>query len=384
MKQFLRLVLISIIAISCKNDIDRTDYVIDGNAEGMYNGIRVYLSAVDATGRQVNIDTAIVMNETFKMTGQLNHPKLHFISVNGLVGKLPIMIENTEMKLNINKSALGNSQVLGSKSNDLLREYDTTINDLKLKSKTLSTEYRAAQIAKDTLAIKTIEPKLIELGKNMNNLGFDFAKKNNTSFVALQIFTNELRKSNLDLEELKTIFNGFSEDIKNSDEAKIVINRLDFLTKKAEAEKSTAIGEKAPEFSAPNPDGETIALNEVVSKNKITIIDFWAAWCGPCRRENPNILKIYNQYHTKGLEIIGVGLDGRRGQQNPKEAWVKAINDDNLTWYQVSNLKYFDEIAQSYNVNSIPSMFILNNKGEIIAKNLRGKDLENKIAELLN
>ena len=111
---------------------------------------------------------------------------------------------------------------------------------------------------------------------------------------------------------------------------------------------------------------------------KVTIIDFWASWCKPCRIENPNVVKIYNKYHDKGLNIIGVSLD------KTQNSWTKAIADDQLAWNHVSNLKYWQEpIAQQYGVRSIPSTFILDQDGNIVAKNLRGYALENKISELL-
>jgi thiol-disulfide isomerase/thioredoxin len=110
---------------------------------------------------------------------------------------------------------------------------------------------------------------------------------------------------------------------------------------------------------------------------KVTIVDFWAAWCKPCRAENPNVVKIYNKYHDKGLNILGVSLDRKA------EDWKKAIEDDGLTWNHVSNVDYFDEIAKLYNVEAIPATFILDAEGTIIAKNLRGPALEEKIAELL-
>ena len=125
-----------------------------------------------------------------------------------------------------------------------------------------------------------------------------------------------------------------------------------------------------------------VSLNDV--KGKVTIIDFWAAWCGPCRRENPNVVRIYNKYHDQGLEIIGVSLDGTRNQKDPKNAWLNAIKKDELTWTHVSNLQYFqDPVAQLYNINAIPATFILDEKGKIVAKNLRGRALELKVQELL-
>ncbi|WP_339755901.1 TlpA disulfide reductase family protein, partial [uncultured Winogradskyella sp.] len=125
-----------------------------------------------------------------------------------------------------------------------------------------------------------------------------------------------------------------------------------------------------------------VSLNEL--RGKVTIIDFWAAWCGPCRKENPNVVRIYEKYHDQGLEIIGVSLDGHSRQQNPKKAWLDAIEKDKLTWNHVSNLKYFnDPVAQLYNISSIPATYILDSTGIIVDKNLRGRALENRIKELL-
>ncbi len=140
----------------------------------------------------------------------------------------------------------------------------------------------------------------------------------------------------------------------------------------------TNIGDYAPTFTAPTPDGNSFSTASLESK--VTILDFWASWCGPCRKENPNVVRMYNQYHDKGLEIVGVSLD-KAGQ---KDRWLKAIEQDKLTWKHVSNLQGWQEpIAQTYGVRSIPATYILDKDGKIVAKNLRGKALEDKVAELL-
>lgn len=140
----------------------------------------------------------------------------------------------------------------------------------------------------------------------------------------------------------------------------------------------TNIGDYAPTFTAKTPEGTDLSLGDV--KAKLVILDFWASWCGPCRRENPNVVKMYNKYHERGLEIVGISLD-KAGQ---KQRWVNAIEQDKLTWRHLSNLKGWEEpIAQTYGVRSIPATYILDEDGKIIAKNLRGKALENKVAEIL-
>jgi len=151
------------------------------------------------------------------------------------------------------------------------------------------------------------------------------------------------------------------------------------LEKRIASAKRAEIGEMAPEFSAATPNGETLALSEVLGK--YTIIDFWASWCRPCRRENPNVVKVYEKYHDKGLNIISVSLD-KPGQ---KDRWLQAIQDDRMDWFHVSNLQFWqDPIAQEYNVRSIPATFLLDADGRIIDKNLRGPALEQRISELLD
>ena len=127
----------------------------------------------------------------------------------------------------------------------------------------------------------------------------------------------------------------------------------------------TSIGEIAPNFEGPSPSGEILNLSNL--KGKVTIIEFWASWCRPCRVENPNLVRLYKEMHPKGLEIVGVSLDRN------KSSWLRAIDDDGLIWRHVSNLKFWqDPIAKLYNIRAIPASFIIDQEGRIIEKNLRG------------
>ena len=135
------------------------------------------------------------------------------------------------------------------------------------------------------------------------------------------------------------------------------------------------MGTIAPDFTMNNPEGKPIQLSSL--RGKVVMIDFWASWCGPCRQENPNVVKLYQQYHEKGFEIIGVSLD------RTKEDWVKAIQDDKLTWIHVSDLQYWQNAAALlYSVKLIPQSYLLDKEGKIIAKGLRNEQLDKKLKEL--
>lgn len=141
--------------------------------------------------------------------------------------------------------------------------------------------------------------------------------------------------------------------------------------------KKTAIGQPAPEISLPTPEGKVVSLSSF--KGKYVLVDFWAKWCGPCRQENPNVVKAYKQFNGKGFEILGVSLD------RVKQDWIAAIQEDGLVWTQVSDLKYFDcQAAKDYNIEGIPFSVLVDPNGVIIAKNLRGIDLQKKLEEVLN
>ncbi|MDO1500462.1 TlpA disulfide reductase family protein [Winogradskyella maritima] len=384
MKSYLFVLITGLLLASCTEKEPRTDYVINGNAKDVYNGIRVYMSKVGPNGRPVMVDTAIVMNEKFKFTGALSHPELYYLNVASVNGRIPVMLENAEMTFELDKSNILESILLGSEAHSEMLEFNSTIQEHKEKLIQAQKNYSDAQFVRDSVNMEKDKEVIEKLNKRIQDYPFEFIDDHQDSFSTVQILEMQLRSRDFDLNRIAKAFNNLDPSIKNSEPGLSVKNKIDGLRQLIEKEKATQIGAIAPKFSAPQPDGTTLALDEVLKKGEITIIDFWAAWCGPCRRENPNVVRIYEKFHDKGLEIIGVGLDGRRGQQNPKEAWEKAIKDDGLTWHQVSNLKYFDQIAKDYNVNAIPAMFILDKEGKIIAKNLRGIQLENKVAELLN
>jgi peroxiredoxin len=195
-----------------------------------------------------------------------------------------------------------------------------------------------------------------------------FVETHPDALISAMLVNRMVQSGSVPVSEAASLFDGLSEELRQSAIGQQIDAQVSTLRR-------SAIGSKAPDFSAPTPTGETLALNQVLGK--VTLVDFWAAWCRPCRAENPNIVKVYSKYKDKGLSVLGVSLD-----RNAND-WINAIEQDGLTWHHVSNVRYFDEIAELYNVRAIPASFILDENGVIVAKNLRGPALEAKIAELL-
>ena len=179
-----------------------------------------------------------------------------------------------------------------------------------------------------------------------------------------------------DQAEIKELYNSLDESVKNTKDGKELGDTFKQMEEQEKAMANVGVGKKAPAFSAATPDGKMMSLKDAMGK--VTIIDFWASWCKPCRMENPNVVAMYNELHGQGLNIIGVSLD------KEADAWKKAIADDKLTWSHVSNLKFWeDPIAKLYGVQSIPATFVLDAEGNIVAKDLRGDQLKVKVKELL-
>jgi thiol-disulfide isomerase/thioredoxin len=262
--------------------------------------------------------------------------------------------------------------VTGNLQNDSYREF--AINSRKVtKLRTeISDSYRAAKRANDAGLINKLQQKNVIVTNNEVAFKKNFAKENPNSIFALLLVSEMLSQKQLNAREASDLVANFSPKIGSTDIAKEI-------TATAQNLKNSDVGGKAPAFTAKTPEGTNLSLQDAMGE--YTIIDFWASWCGPCRKENPNVVRVYNNYHDKGLNIISVSLD-KAGQ---KDRWIKAIKKDKMAWFHVSNLQFWqDPIAKQYGVRSIPATFLLDKNGIIIAKNLRGNALDAKVASLLD
>lgn len=234
---------------------------------------------------------------------------------------------------------------------------------------TLYNQYREAAKNDDQVRLEELSELIDTKDDERLAQTIDYAYANNKSIVsAYLIMTNNYY---LELAELDTITSNFDNSIKQTKYVELLLDRISNLYK-------VSIGSSFTDFTLNDTTGNPIALSSLIGENYL-LIDFWASWCGPCRRENPNIVAVYNDYNSKGFDIIGVSLD------TDKNNWIKAIEKDSLTWSHVSDLQGWNSAAgKLYAVNAIPHSVILNENGTIVAKNLRGEELRDKIAELLN
>ena len=386
MKKYYIIILLCCV-FSCEKKSSQNFYNINVKSKNIYNGMRSYIKTVGQRGRKIPIDTAIVMNEAFTFNGELEEPGLYYLTVDNVPGQLPIFLENSNIDIDLNKDNIFASSVTGSKSNDLYKAYNDEFKALNQKYSRANQLLNGRRVANDTDGIKKHQKNFKALQKQLKELPVKFAKENPKSYVSLYNITKLLSFRKPDLEIITDAFEALHQDLKNSTEGLKIKSRLEQFKTQAEIEAKTAVGNLAPDFSGPSTDGTVISLKEITAKSKVTLVDFWAAWCGPCRKENPNVVKMYEKYYEKGLEIIGVSLDGdpNRRQANPKKAWEEAIATDGLKWYHISNLKGFQgPIARAYNIRGIPKMFLLDNQGKIIGKDLRGYALEKELSKLLD
>ncbi len=373
MKRIASILIILLTVISCQTE--PKGYQISAKIDGVPNGNKVSLKAIK-NNQAVLLDSAIVKDGIFTFEGSIVEPDIHIMTVQGVQGTLPFILENKDLEILLYKDSLRLSKIEGSKENDIAQNFMQSIAKFRKRNHALMGQYNEARKTNDTQFLKSYRNKRQELQSENDKFNLEFLEENNNSLFALLMLENFAKIKAIDAKEVDKFYNSFPTDLQ---ESSVGLR----IKEKIESTLATEIGAVAPDFTAPNPDGKEITLSKV--KGKVTIIDFWAAWCSPCRKENPNVVKVYDKYHEKGLEIVGVSLDGNSRQKEPKQAWLDAIDKDGLTWHQVSNLNYFKgPVAKKYNIQAIPAMFVLDSDGKIIAKNLRGPALEQKISELLD
>ena len=357
-------------SISSCTSLEPNAFVIYGTTDHA-DGSSVYRIISGPNGQPVTTDSTKVVNGSFELKGTLDQIDINFIFLEGVNGNVPVILEEGSIEMEIFKDSLASSITAGTPSNNNLAQYRESTQGFAKDMRTLVQEINEANTLGDNILAEDLTAKYKAVETNLSVFEKDFMNSNPQSYVATLILERLVTTKAMRSSEAKLIYNGFDPKIKSSVSGKKVEAIINVPSNQ------TAIGEVAPAFEGPTPTGELVSLASL--KGKVTIIDFWASWCRPCRIENPNLVRLYKRMHDKGLEIVGVSLDKNQS------SWARAIEDDGLSWNHVSNLKYWqDPIALLYGVRSIPAAFVLNKEGVIVAKNLRGAQLDAKIEELLS
>ena len=385
MKKIILLLSASVVLFSC----NKTSYTISGTAKGIENGKTIILESQDDKLGVIAIDTVKVENGKFEIEGKTTEPSFHTLQVEGVQGKVPLILENGDIKVVINKDSIHKSKVSGTYNNDEYVKFNDEITLVQKRLIDFQTKnmqaMNAAQQSKDTIVINSLMKEFTkiqeEVGVASKAKYVTYAETHPKAFISALIIQGMLNDPTADVAKSEKLYNSLEESLKKTKPGIAIKAKLAELKTPAVGAAPVAPAPAAEakwrtDFSGPNPQGKVISLKE--NLGKVTIVDFWASWCGPCRQENPNVVAIYKELHSKGLNIIGVSLD------KDAKAWKDAIAKDKLTWNHVSNLKFWDEpIAAQYKVESIPATFILDASGNVVAKDLRGDALRAKVIELL-
>lgn len=379
MKIFVQLFFLIAISASVMGQKNKSEFSINGTLKGFGDNVHAVYINYSKDGKS-KVDSSIIKKGKYSFSGEISSPVLANIRLRmkpDSSGKaVPLTMKDVSTvylepsKINITSvDSFSNMTVKGSKAHveykDLVKKADR--NDLL---QPLYAKYSELNKAGDNEGKEQVMEEINKLREETRGVYKQFVKDAPNSpivFYALE----QVAGYDMDPLEVEPLYGHLSEAHKNSTTGKEFKERI-------EAAKKTMVGAMAMDFTQNDTSGIPVSLSSF--KGKYVLIDFWASWCGPCRVENPNVVAAFEKYNKEGFDILGVSLD----RPNDKDKWLKAIYDDKLTWTHVSDLKFWDnEVSRMYGIRAIPQNFLVDPQGKIVAKNLRGKALHDKLEELL-
>ncbi|MBE7176918.1 MAG: AhpC/TSA family protein [Mucilaginibacter polytrichastri] len=382
MKKFILPFAACLVMAACQSSSDKkalsaadSTFTIEGKLVGKDTG---YVYIMYAKGDDYQRDSIKPKDHAFTYSGKAGEPVNYTLVVKGEnLGEKGaygfykrLWVEpGAKIQFTLAVDSTEKMTVTGSKEQTVQEEYDAKAKPVRDKMDALYAEWDAAD--KDGSLPKKESGFLKRdsaLNAELNEVAGAFVKANPKSFVSVNLIDANMM-FHPDVEKVTALYNGLSDELKNSSTGKDIKKNLDI-------ERNLMVGKVAPDFTQKDSTGKDVKLSSL--RGKYVLVDFWASWCGPCRGENPNVVKAYNKYHPKGFEIVGVSLDDK------KEKWLQAVQQDKLTWLHVSDLKgWKNAVAGDYHIRAIPDNFLLDKDGKIVARGLRGEDLDKKLAAVL-
>ena len=320
----------------------------------------------DVDGKEVCIDTAVFAGKQAVLKADFADPQTCYVvkfDPAERCGVFPFFTENQNTTITGDKEAFQNWVVKGCPTMDAYNAYREELLPMEEAMMATFSEAQNAFMAGDTVKSAELQAQVEAAMEDYQNYRLDYIRNHGDSYMAHFMLLQG--KDEFDYETVKEVAKGFTTE-------SVYSKRInDFITEHAKVE----VGAKFMDFTLKTAEGEEVNLETVINSNRLVLVDFWASWCGPCRGENPFVKAAYEKYHADGFEIIGVSVD------QDEAAWLKAVADDGMNWIQVRDVD--NSASADYLIQFIPSNFLYDSNGVMIAKGLRGEELEAKLAEVL-
>ena len=327
------------------------------------NAKTVYLQKF-VNNEPVTIDSAVVNNDQAVLTAPFDDPQiLYALRVKGRKGSMPCVADNKDVVFVGDMNNPQDVEIMASETQAELDAYNKQVNQFDEQITKLYIAFQQALNNEDSIQMDSLNKVGTALMEQQDNFQDEYIKAHPESFVTHYILDGV--KQDYPLDQLKEMVGAFTTESLYRDH----------INEYIAAQERLEVGQPFIDFTLKTKEGENVSLAEVIAQNKITMVDFWASWCGPCRQENPVVKAAYEKFHDLGFDVLSVSVD------QDEAAWLNAVEEDQLPWTQVRDSEH--KASDDYMIYYIPANFLYDQHGTMVAKGLRGEDLEAKLSELL-
>ena len=355
--------LVVLLLLSVAFQTTLAQFTINGNVTGLPEKTLVTLSDVNQPGD--TLSRAVVNNGVFVLKGKVAEPNLYTLNFHGVQKKSILFIGNEQISIEGDVQRVQEMAVRGSRTHSDFLQFQKTFNPIFTRLNQMSQVISSQESREPGDSMMLAYQALFDKAQTEIDR---FIRDKKTSLISpfLLVVTSEMQP---DMAQLEKRFSLLDPLVKKGFYGKIIQQQID-------DSKIGAVGTDAIDFTQNDTTGKAVSLNAF--RGKYVLVDFWASWCKPCRQENPNVVAAFKKFNKNNFTVLGVSLDRAR------EPWLQAIYEDQLAWTHVSDLKFWNnEVAQKYKIQSIPQNYLIDPNGKIIAKNLRGEELQSRLCELL-